>query len=130
LDAVLERLAMEHGSRHWRRVAAQMPRHSSRRSPAQCCDRWRDHLARDVFHRPFTADDDAELALLCLRLDDGRSSRAVKRRWRELRKSDAFLGKQAVASSPVALSSLWMRSGVASTSDYRRRREIRSTRAR
>uniref|UniRef100_A0A0E0PW14 Uncharacterized protein n=1 Tax=Oryza rufipogon TaxID=4529 RepID=A0A0E0PW14_ORYRU len=93
LDAVLERLAMEHGSRHWRRVAAQMPRHSSRRSPAQCRDRWRDHLARDVFHRPFTAADDAELARLCLRLDDGRSSRAVKRRWRELRKSDAFLGK-------------------------------------
>uniref|UniRef100_A0A0D3GF19 Myb-like domain-containing protein n=1 Tax=Oryza barthii TaxID=65489 RepID=A0A0D3GF19_9ORYZ len=93
LDAVLERLAMEHGSRHWRRVAAQMPRHRSRRSPAQCRDRWRDHLARDVFHRPFTADDDAELARLCLRLDDGRSSRAVKRRWRELRKSDAFLGK-------------------------------------
>ncbi|EEE65455.1 hypothetical protein OsJ_20827 [Oryza sativa Japonica Group] len=51
-DAVLERLAMEHGSRHWRRVAAQMPR---RRSPAQCRDRWGDHLARDVFHRPFTA---------------------------------------------------------------------------
>uniref|UniRef100_A0A0E0A7U7 Uncharacterized protein n=1 Tax=Oryza glumipatula TaxID=40148 RepID=A0A0E0A7U7_9ORYZ len=104
-DAVLERLAMEHGSRHWRRVAAQMPRHRRRRSPAQCRDRWRDHLARDVFHRPFTADDDAELARLCLRLDGGdrwkdisravygRSSRAVKQRWRELRKSDAFLGK-------------------------------------
>ncbi|XP_052158687.1 transcription factor MYB73-like [Oryza glaberrima] len=106
-DAVLERLAMEHGSRHWRRVAAQMPR---RRSPAQCRDRWRDHLARDVFHRPFTVADDAELARLCLRLDDdagfaagrrwkdvsravyGRSSCAVKRRWRELRRSDAFLG--------------------------------------
>uniref|UniRef100_A0A0E0LA52 Uncharacterized protein n=1 Tax=Oryza punctata TaxID=4537 RepID=A0A0E0LA52_ORYPU len=101
-DAVLERLARENGSRHWCRVAAQMP---SRRSPVQCRDRWRDHLARNVFHRPFTATDDAELARLCLRLDgDGRwkdisravhcrSSRAMKRRWRELRKSDAFLGE-------------------------------------
>ncbi|KAF0904377.1 hypothetical protein E2562_034451 [Oryza meyeriana var. granulata] len=101
-DAVLERLARENGSRHWRRVATQMPR---RRSPVECRDRWRDHLARDVFHRPFTAADDAELAHLCLRLDGGgrwkdisravygRSSRAVKRRWRELRKSDAFLSK-------------------------------------
>ncbi|KAF2938918.1 transcription factor MYB44-like [Oryza sativa Japonica Group] len=100
-DAVL-RLAMENGSRHWRRMAAQMPRR--RRSPAQCRDRWRDHLARDVFHRHFTSADDTELARLCLHLDDaghrwkhvsravyGRSSCAVKRRWRELRKSDAFL---------------------------------------
>uniref|UniRef100_A0A0D9Z696 HTH myb-type domain-containing protein n=1 Tax=Oryza glumipatula TaxID=40148 RepID=A0A0D9Z696_9ORYZ len=79
-----------------------MPRR--RRSPAQCRDRWRDHLARDVFHRHFTSTDDTELARLCLHLDDaghrwkhvsravyGRSSCAVKRRWRELRKSDAFL---------------------------------------
>nr|BAD46190.1 hypothetical protein [Oryza sativa Japonica Group] len=35
-DAALERLAVENGSRHWRRVAAQMPR---KRSPAQCRDR-------------------------------------------------------------------------------------------
>uniref|UniRef100_A0A0E0CZK9 Myb-like domain-containing protein n=1 Tax=Oryza meridionalis TaxID=40149 RepID=A0A0E0CZK9_9ORYZ len=106
-DAILERLAMENGSRHWRRVAAQIPRRR-RRSPVQCRDRWRDHLARDVFHRPFTSADDTELARLCLRLDDacaaaghrwkhvsravyGRSSCAVKRRWRKLRKSDAFL---------------------------------------
>ncbi|KAF0924854.1 hypothetical protein E2562_014940 [Oryza meyeriana var. granulata] len=98
-DACLERLARENGFRRWRRVASAMPRH---RSSRQCRDRWRDQLARDVYHRPFTSDDDAELARLRLR-DGGdrwkdisravhcRSSRAMKRRWRELRKSDAFL---------------------------------------
>uniref|UniRef100_A0A0E0JFF9 Myb-like domain-containing protein n=1 Tax=Oryza punctata TaxID=4537 RepID=A0A0E0JFF9_ORYPU len=100
-DASLERLARENGFRHWRRVAMEMqPR--GRRSPKQCRDRWRDHLARDVYHRPFTVDDDAELAHLRLR-DGGdrwkdisravrcRSSSAMRRRWRELRKSNAFL---------------------------------------
>nr|XP_015636830.1 transcription factor MYB3R-5 [Oryza sativa Japonica Group] len=72
-DACLERLARGYGFRHWRRVAEEMQPRERRRSPKQCRDRWRDHLARDVYHRPFTADDDAE------------------RRWRELRKSDAFL---------------------------------------
>ncbi|KAM3028180.1 hypothetical protein ACUV84_032395 [Puccinellia chinampoensis] len=90
-DARLARLAMENRFRHWHRVARQMPG----RSHASCRDRWRDHLARDVYHRRrFTAPDDAELGS-CLR--DGRwsgitravhqrTSRVVKRRWRELRK--------------------------------------------
>uniref|UniRef100_A0A0D9WP13 Myb-like domain-containing protein n=1 Tax=Leersia perrieri TaxID=77586 RepID=A0A0D9WP13_9ORYZ len=97
-DAVLERLATENGSRHWRRVA------SRRRCHAACRDRWRDHLARDVFHRPFTPADDDELARLYLRLDGGRwkdisravhgrSTRAVRCRWREIRSSDEFLKK-------------------------------------
>uniref|UniRef100_J3KXJ3 Myb-like domain-containing protein n=1 Tax=Oryza brachyantha TaxID=4533 RepID=J3KXJ3_ORYBR len=98
-DACRERLAGENGFRRWRRVASAMSR---RRTPGQCRDRWRDHLARDVYHRPFTSEDDAELARIRLRDGRGRwkdisravycrSSRALKRRWRELRKSDAFL---------------------------------------
>ncbi|BAD73047.1 Myb-like transcription factor-like [Oryza sativa Japonica Group] len=102
-DACLERLARGYGFRHWRRVAEEMQPRERRRSPKQCRDRWRDHLARDVYHRPFTADDDAELAHLRLRGGGGdrwkdisraahcRTSRAMRRRWRELRKSDAFL---------------------------------------
>uniref|UniRef100_J3LP29 Myb-like domain-containing protein n=1 Tax=Oryza brachyantha TaxID=4533 RepID=J3LP29_ORYBR len=109
-DACLARLVGENGFRHWRRVARDMPptaggrpRH---RSPRQCRDRWRDHLARDVYRRPFTADDDAELARLLLARDDGERSwkdisRAARRgseiilllRWRELCGSDAFLRK-------------------------------------
>uniref|UniRef100_A0A0E0PW12 Uncharacterized protein n=1 Tax=Oryza rufipogon TaxID=4529 RepID=A0A0E0PW12_ORYRU len=102
-DAALERLAVENGSRHWRRVAAQMPR---KRSPVQCRDRWRDHLARDVFHRPYTAADDDELTRLVLRPGGGgdrwkdisravhgRSSRSVKRRWMEIGTSDELLRK-------------------------------------
>uniref|UniRef100_A0A0E0GMT8 Myb-like domain-containing protein n=1 Tax=Oryza nivara TaxID=4536 RepID=A0A0E0GMT8_ORYNI len=122
-DACLARLAAENGFRHWRRVAESMAAARSgrrpRRSPGQCrdrwrdhlardCrDRWRDHLARDVYHRPFTADDDAELARLLLKRDgDGerswkdisraaycRTSRGMRRRWGELRDSDAFLRK-------------------------------------
>ncbi|BAS97110.1 transcription factor MYB44 [Oryza sativa Japonica Group] len=104
-DAALERLAVENGSRHWRRVAAQMPR---KRSPVQCRDRWRDHLARDVFHRPYTAADDDELTRLVLRPGGGgdrwkdisravhgRSSRSVKRRWMEIGTSDELLRKLA-----------------------------------
>ncbi|KAF0911965.1 hypothetical protein E2562_012776 [Oryza meyeriana var. granulata] len=109
-DACLARLAAENGFRHWRRVARDMPPAAGalcrRRSPRQCRDRWRDHLARDIYHRPFTADDDAELARLLLRRDGGerswkdisraaycRTSRDMRRRWRELRDSDAFLSK-------------------------------------
>uniref|UniRef100_I1PBL4 Myb-like domain-containing protein n=1 Tax=Oryza glaberrima TaxID=4538 RepID=I1PBL4_ORYGL len=110
-DACLARLAAENGFRHWRRVAEGMAAARSgrrpRRSPGQCRDRWRDHLARDVYHRPFTADDDAELARLLLKRDgDGerswkdisraaycRTSRGMRRRWGELRDSDAFLRK-------------------------------------
>ncbi|CAN6238970.1 unnamed protein product [Urochloa humidicola] len=98
-DARLERLAREHGSRHWRRVAPQLPGWS----PGQCRGRWRHHLARDVYHRPFTARDDDDLARLYVRHQGrwrdmsraahGRTSRALRRRWRELRDTDAFLGK-------------------------------------
>ncbi|KAL6635408.1 hypothetical protein ACP70R_028079 [Stipagrostis hirtigluma subsp. patula] len=98
-DARLERLATEHGSRRWRRVAARMPG----RSAGQCRDRWRHHLARDVYHRPFTARDDDELWRLYLRHSGRwsdisqavhcRTSRAMRRRWKELRGSDAFLSE-------------------------------------
>ncbi|KAK8463575.1 hypothetical protein SEVIR_1G381300v4 [Setaria viridis] len=99
-DARLERLAREHGCRHWRRVAASL---LTGRSSRQCRDRWRHHLARDVYHRPFTARDDDDLARLYVRhagrwrdisrAVHGRTSRAMRRRWRELRDSDAFLSK-------------------------------------
>uniref|UniRef100_A0A0E0KE48 Myb-like domain-containing protein n=1 Tax=Oryza punctata TaxID=4537 RepID=A0A0E0KE48_ORYPU len=109
-DACLARLAAENGFRHWRRVAGDMARSGRRRSPGQCRERWREHLARDVYHRPFTADDDAELARLLLNRDGGdgdgerswkdisreaycRTSRGMRRRWRELQDSDAFLRK-------------------------------------
>ena len=46
-DVRLARLAMENRFRNWHRVARQMPG----RSHASCRDRWRDHLARDVYHR-------------------------------------------------------------------------------
>ncbi|KAI5018512.1 hypothetical protein ZWY2020_043400 [Hordeum vulgare] len=59
-DARLARLARENGLRNWHRVSRQMPG----RSHALCRDRWSDHLARDVYHRAFTAADDAELARL------------------------------------------------------------------
>ncbi|KAL6591551.1 hypothetical protein ACP70R_050054 [Stipagrostis hirtigluma subsp. patula] len=98
-DARLERLATEHGFRRWRRVAARMPG----RSAGQCRDRWRHHLARDVYRRPFTARDDDELWRLYLRHAGRwkdisravhcRTSRAMRRRWKELRGSDAFLSK-------------------------------------
>ncbi|KAL6911303.1 hypothetical protein ACP4OV_000108 [Aristida adscensionis] len=98
-DARLARLAGEHGARRWRRVAGQMPG----RSPGQCRARWRHHLARDVFHRAFTAGDDEELLRLFLRhagrwrdisrAAQGRTSRGMRRRWRELRGTDAFLGR-------------------------------------
>ncbi|EEC80346.1 hypothetical protein OsI_22428 [Oryza sativa Indica Group] len=65
-----------------------------------------DHLARDVFHRPFTAADDDELTRLVLRPGGGgdrwkdisravhgRSSRSVKRRWMEIGTSDELLRK-------------------------------------
>ncbi|KAF6984539.1 hypothetical protein CFC21_002539 [Triticum aestivum] len=94
-DARLARLARENGLRSWHRVARQMPG----RSYALCRDRWRDHLARDVYHRAFTAGDDAELARLHQRHGGrwssisravyGRTSRVMKRRWRELRKNGA-----------------------------------------
>ncbi|CAN6252729.1 unnamed protein product [Urochloa humidicola] len=98
-DARLERLAREHGARHWRRVASLLPG----RSPRQCRDRWHHHLARDVYHRPFTARDDDDLARLYVRhagrwremsrAAHGRTSRVLRRRWRELRDTDAFLSK-------------------------------------
>ncbi|KAK3146059.1 hypothetical protein QOZ80_3BG0261000 [Eleusine coracana subsp. coracana] len=98
-DATLERLADEHGARHWRRVADHMPGRSSR----QCRDRWRLHLARDEYHRPFTAADDEELARLFLRhagrwsavsrAAHRRTSRVMRRRWKEIRDTDAFLSK-------------------------------------
>uniref|UniRef100_J3KU66 Myb-like domain-containing protein n=2 Tax=Oryza brachyantha TaxID=4533 RepID=J3KU66_ORYBR len=68
-----------------------------RRSARSCRDRWRHHLARDLYHRPFTARDDDELLRLHCRLGDrwkeigravyGRTSRILKRRWKELRRS-------------------------------------------
>uniref|UniRef100_A0A0E0HZM0 Myb-like domain-containing protein n=1 Tax=Oryza nivara TaxID=4536 RepID=A0A0E0HZM0_ORYNI len=67
-----------------------------RRSARSCRDSWRHHLARDVYHRPFTARDDDELLRLHYRLGDrwkeigravyGRTSRVMKHRWRELRR--------------------------------------------
>ncbi|BAT10458.1 Os10g0350200 [Oryza sativa Japonica Group] len=68
-----------------------------RRSARLCRDRWCHHLARDVYHRPFTARDDDELLRLHYRLGDcwkkighavyGRTSRVMNHRWRELRRS-------------------------------------------
>ncbi|RLN08211.1 hypothetical protein C2845_PM11G21510 [Panicum miliaceum] len=99
-DARLERLAREHGFRHWRRVAARM---ATGRSSSECRGRWRHHLARDVYHRPFTARDDDDLVRLYVRHGGrwrdvsravhGRTSRVMRRRWREVRDSDAFLSK-------------------------------------
>ncbi|PUZ76210.1 hypothetical protein GQ55_1G271400 [Panicum hallii var. hallii] len=108
-DARLERLAREHGFRHWRRVAARMvPGRSSR----ECRGRWRNHLARDVYHRPFTARDDDDLARLYVRHGGrwremsravhGRTSRVMRRRWREVRDSDAFLSRLWRPRSPVS----------------------------
>ncbi|TVU04177.1 hypothetical protein EJB05_50270, partial [Eragrostis curvula] len=98
-DARLARLAEDHGARRWRRVAEDMPG----RSAGQCRARWRHHLARDVYHRAFTAGDDDELASL-FRLHDGRwreisraargrTSRVMRRRWKEIRGTDAILSK-------------------------------------
>ncbi|KAF0908967.1 hypothetical protein E2562_030262 [Oryza meyeriana var. granulata] len=92
-DARLQRLAKENGFRRWSRVARSMPRRSAR----SCRDRWRHHLARDVYHRPFTARDDDELLRLHYRLGNrwkeigravyGRTSRVMRHRWKELRRS-------------------------------------------
>ena len=81
-------------------MAARM---GSGRSSRECRGRWRHHLARHVYHRPFTARDDDDLARLYVRHGGrwrdmsravgGRTSRVMRRRWRELRDSDAFLSK-------------------------------------
>uniref|UniRef100_A0A0E0LJV6 Uncharacterized protein n=1 Tax=Oryza punctata TaxID=4537 RepID=A0A0E0LJV6_ORYPU len=108
-DALLQRLAKENSFRRWSRVARSMPRRSAR----SCRDRWRHHLARDVYHRPFTARDDDELLRLHYRLGDrwkdigravyGRTSRVMKHRWRELRRS-GFPGPAAAArKEPLAM---------------------------
>ncbi|GJN23394.1 hypothetical protein PR202_gb11040 [Eleusine coracana subsp. coracana] len=99
-DARLERLVKEKKG-CWRRVAREMT--PPGRSARQCRDRWRDHLARDLYHRPFTAGDDEELQRLFLRhgvrwkeirrATHGRTSRVLRRRWKEIRNSDAFLTK-------------------------------------
>ncbi|KAL6899633.1 hypothetical protein ACP4OV_006291 [Aristida adscensionis] len=88
-DALLGRLAKEHGFAHWHRLARRMP---TGRSAVLCRDRWRNHLARDVYHRPFTARDDDELRRLVARFGSrgrwkdigravyGRTSRVMRRR--------------------------------------------------
>ncbi|TVU27625.1 hypothetical protein EJB05_19119, partial [Eragrostis curvula] len=98
-DARLALFAKDHAFRRWRRVAEGMPGRSSK----QCRDRWRHHLARDVYHRPFTAGDDEELARLfrrhggrwkeMSRAAHGRTSRIMRRRWKEIRGTDAILSK-------------------------------------
>ncbi|KAF8694911.1 hypothetical protein HU200_038014 [Digitaria exilis] len=98
-DAVLERLARENGARRWCLVVSLLPG----RSPRECRGRWRHHLARDVYHRPFTAGDDDDLARLYVRhggrwrdmsrAAHGRTSRAMRRRWREIRDTDALLSR-------------------------------------
>nr|AWA44739.1 hypothetical protein SS34H08_000015 [Saccharum spontaneum] len=47
-DARLEHLVKE--KKGWSRVA----RDTMMRSPRQCSDRWHEHLACDLYHRPFT----------------------------------------------------------------------------
>ncbi|XP_040383915.1 transcription factor MYB77-like [Oryza brachyantha] len=104
-DALLQRLAKENGFRRWSRIARSMPR---RRSARSCRDRWRHHLARDLYHRPFTARDDDELLRLHRRLGDcwkeigravyGRTSRVMRRRWKELRRS-GFVASAAAAAA-------------------------------
>lgn len=95
-DARLRCLAKENGFGHWHRVARRMP--PPGRSARSCRDRWRHHLARDVYHRPFTARDDEELRRLAARLGGsswkdigravyGRISRVMKQRWREIRET-------------------------------------------
>ncbi|GJN41389.1 hypothetical protein PR202_gn00760 [Eleusine coracana subsp. coracana] len=93
----------EDATRHWRAsptsTALLMPGRSSR----QCRGRWRHHLARDDYLRPFTARDDEELARLFMRHDGRwkdvsraahrRTSRVMRRRWKEIRDTDAFLSK-------------------------------------
>ncbi|KAL6591312.1 hypothetical protein ACP70R_049815 [Stipagrostis hirtigluma subsp. patula] len=108
-DARLERLAKENGFGHWHRVARRMPG----RSPRLCRDRWRHRLARDVYHRPFTARDDDELRRLVGRFGGrgrwkdigravyGRTSRVMKRRWKELR--EAAAAKNTTGFFPPAL---------------------------
>ncbi|XP_015694612.2 transcription factor MYB118-like [Oryza brachyantha] len=91
-DALLQRFAKENAFRQWSRIARSMHR--------------RHKLARDVYHRPFTARDDDELLRLHRRLGDrwkeigsavsGRSSRIMKRRCKELRRS-GFLAAAATA---------------------------------
>uniref|UniRef100_A0A0E0AJ08 Myb-like domain-containing protein n=1 Tax=Oryza glumipatula TaxID=40148 RepID=A0A0E0AJ08_9ORYZ len=108
-DARLQRLAKENGFRRWSRVARSMPRRSAR----SCRDRWRHHLARDVYHRPFTARDDDELLRLHYRLGDrwkeigravyGRTSRVMKHRWRELRRSGFPLAAAARKEQALAM---------------------------
>jgi hypothetical protein len=99
LERLLARLEKEGACHHWRPVASEMPRQSSQ----QCRDRWREHLAHDLYHRPFTAGDDEELHRLFLRHGGrwkeirravpGRTSRVLRRRWKQIRNSDAFLSK-------------------------------------
>ncbi|KAG0535592.1 hypothetical protein BDA96_04G379300 [Sorghum bicolor] len=95
-DARLRRLAKENGFGHWHRVARGMP--APGRSARSCRHRWRHHLARDVYHRPFTARDDEELRRLVARHGArrwkdvgravyGRTSRVMKQRWREIRET-------------------------------------------
>ncbi|KAL6912308.1 hypothetical protein ACP4OV_001113 [Aristida adscensionis] len=98
-DARLARLAKENGFGHWHRVARRM---AGGRSARLCRDRWRHHLARDVYHRPFTARDDDELLRLVARFGAGgrwkdigravygRTSRVMRRRWKELRGTAAM----------------------------------------
>ncbi|KAJ1282535.1 hypothetical protein BS78_03G059900 [Paspalum vaginatum] len=98
-DARLQRLAKEHGFHSWRRVASHLPG----RSTKECRDRWRHCLARDVYHRPFTASDDDELVRLYVRHAGcwtdmsravyARTSRLLRHRWREIRYTSAVLGK-------------------------------------
>jgi hypothetical protein len=46
-------------------------------SASSCRDRWRHHLARDVYHRPFAARDDEKLRRLVVRYGSGR-------RWKDI----------------------------------------------
>ncbi|TVU27623.1 hypothetical protein EJB05_19117, partial [Eragrostis curvula] len=110
-DARLECLAKESGFRHWHRVARRMPGRSSR----QCRDRWRHHLARDVYHRPFTARDDEELRRLVARFGNrgrwkdigravyGRTSRVMKHRWKEIRNNHHHRGVAGKTNHPLDL---------------------------
>ncbi|EAY87352.1 hypothetical protein OsI_08755 [Oryza sativa Indica Group] len=92
-DERLRRLAKENLFRQWWKVAREMPG----RSGDSCRARWRHHLARDVYHRPFTARDDEELVRLhrhtggswrkISRSVYGRTSAIMRDRWIQLRRS-------------------------------------------
>ncbi|KQK08628.1 transcription factor MYB73-like [Brachypodium distachyon] len=106
-DARLEKLATENRFRHWHRVARQMPG----RSHKLCRDRWRDHLARDLYSRAFTAADDAELARQHRRHGGrwkdisrhvhARTTRVLKRRWKELLRKKNGAEKMEASTSPT-----------------------------